>query len=610
MQLILPKSKGKWQGIFSNKYAGDFSYGMNIDFGRIPGKLVLSGKMNVLVDSDTDFSMSVPQKFLRTNADGTDRWWMLHASGMAKTTGTTPHLGWVTDTLASSPTDTPYDMVTHEMANGEQRLLVSTDTDIAILNTDTSANVWTTAGLSGKFAGGTLATGVEHILVKLERLVAVADSDTNGVAVVHTIDRSDIVARNRLSFPVGYSMKCAYTSSKRFWFGLINNYGGLGKIAEWDGFSESYNQLYEVPFNCPLSGWVKDEVPYFVGENGVIVKFNGNGFSEFQKFPMYDERLFFSTDPNSNTTGIARYGCAIDGDQVLMNVAAPSSRRMRGGLWVLDLGTKDLHHFASLSRYKQTDTDVDFGQSRLFRAGGLVNVFGEASQFLAGAGVYKTYDSVTKNAIFRFYENFGSGSTVLGTNRGFFVTTVTTARQAKDLFQGVWIKFRKFVTGQNSITVRHRTDEPLRNAGALDGSVLNASITWVDTTHFTCAGPTGIKVGHLVEITAGLNAGCIFTISALSGAFDGSTTRTVTLAETAPVAGTTVANARFDNWVKDGEITDTSLSADYTAFKGTDTDGGNSTSETQIEVMIELRGIENEISEISIGSRDGLNRDN
>ena len=112
MQLILPKSKGSWQGIFSNRYAGDFSYGKNIDFERLPGKLALSGKMNVLVDSDTDFSMGVPMKFIRTNADATDRYWALTDTSMAKTSGSAAITGWVTDTLVNSPI-TANDMEIH-----------------------------------------------------------------------------------------------------------------------------------------------------------------------------------------------------------------------------------------------------------------------------------------------------------------------------------------------------------------------------------------------------------------------------------------------------------------------------------------------------------------
>lgn len=617
MQLIIPKtSKGKWQGIFSNRYSGDFSYCRNIDLERLPGKLVLSGKMNILVDSDTDAGgisgMFSPRKFLRTNADGTDRWWAVHNGGMLKTTNTSPVTGWVTDTLANSPTS-PHDMEIHEIANGEQRLLVTNSTDISILNTDTNVNIWKASWWTDTnfLAQPALSGTFWHPIARLERLTTLADSDSDGISVIHTIDQNDVVVNKRLTFPVGYYVQNIYTSTNRFWYALTSSFGKSGKVAEWNGSAESFT-LYDLPFTAPVSGFTKDEIPYFIGENGLIVKFNGSSFTEFAKFPVFDEKLYFDTTPRSIEHGIESYGCTVDGDKVLILVNPPiASRKMRAGIWVLDLSTKELYHSISFSRYKTTDTDVDFGQSFFAAVGGLVNLFSATGQFLAGANVYKNYSGSTKKALFSFNENTGAGTTTLGTNRGYFVTSVFGSRQVKDMWQSVWIAFRKFVTAQNSIVVRHRTDAPRRNKDANDNSVLNSTISWKSSTSFTCTVPTGVIVGDQVEVLAGPNAGCLFTISGLSGTPTGAASLTVTVEETAPLTDTNGTSlARFDNWVKAEEITDTDISVYSFALKGSDTNNQNSTSETNIEIQVELKGIENEITELRAVARDSLLGDN
>src|SRR3990167_7740889 len=96
-------------------------------------------------------------------------------------------------------------------------------------------------------------------------------------------------------------------------------------------------------------------------------------------------------------------------------------------------------------------------------------------------------------------------------------------------FQGLWLKFRKFVNANNRFIIKTRVTEPLRDADASDESPLQAQATWTSTTTFTCVVPTGVAVGDEVEVMSGSNAGCSFNISALSATPDGVATITVTI---------------------------------------------------------------------------------
>src|SRR5262249_35393055 len=139
-----PKDK-QWRGIYPGNYTGSVWQTRNIDLTKSPGRAILSDKMRIQVDAtDTDMSnLTDPiTKFLRTNADATDRPWGLKSRGRLFNGGhTSPASTWAQDTVSNTLTD-PLDMEVHESANGEQRFLATRATDIGILKSSSNANGW------------------------------------------------------------------------------------------------------------------------------------------------------------------------------------------------------------------------------------------------------------------------------------------------------------------------------------------------------------------------------------------------------------------------------------------------------------------------------------
>ena len=159
------------------------------------------------------------------------------------------------------------------------------------------------------------------------------------------------------------------------------------------------------------------------------------------------------------------------------------------------------------------------------------------------------------------------------------------------MWEGLWVKFKRFVNSNNRIIVRWRVVDPLRDADGNDESPLQAQGTWVSTTTFTCVVPTGVVVGHEVEILTGDNAGCCFNISILSATPDGSATITVTIDEAAPTSSTDTFLARFDNFTSETAISSTTVGNQKVPFSAV-------AHGEFIQFKIELRGFSVEIDEL------------
>ena len=591
--MAIPQDK-IFKGVFPGKYSGNLWQTFNIDLEKEQGRLRLGDKFRILTDGDDSAVPGLPYKFLRTNADVTDRWWCLSSTKMLKTAGTNPFVAYAADGITNTPTD-PLDMETHESVNGEQRLVVTRDADIAILNLSGAANAWTASWWDTTLAQAALTTGKAHPIARLQRLLAIGDV-VSQVGAIHTIDKNDTVSASRLTFPSGYEPRIILASSDLFWIGLQNIFGQGAMIVSWDGSSAAYNNEYkDILGSFPLTGWIINNIPYFIDEVGYIYKYTGGGFSVIQQFPMVEEGLVFSSTVASTNT-IQVYGSTKDRHLVYINVGAPTaSRRMRSGIWCFNTLNRNLYHFRGIGQHKTAGTDIDYGATPLFRPGAIKYIFDGANSIndlLIGGAVYKNYTSTTKTVIGQTISVKNQASNA-GRNRGYFITPYVPIEEAMAAWEGLWLKFKRFVNSNNRIIVRWRVLDPLRDADGNDESVLQATGTWVSTTTFTCVVPTGVAVGDTVEVMAGDNAGCVFNISILSATPDGAATITVTIDEAAPTSSTIGALFNFDNWNSETALSATDVGNDKVMFTGTDSKKGEF-----CQFMVELRGMGVEIDEI------------
>lgn len=623
---IPAQDRKKWQGIFPSRYAGDFTQSWNVDLQRALGKVALSGTSVIAFMSDTAATaFTTPQKFLTSDAYPNRPLWALCSDKILN--ALLPTAFWAADTHTGSPTSNLSDFIQHgdtdisDTSTSKDRILVSNDTTIMIFNPAHAPGAWdtdwwTATDTNNGLAQTALQPGHAHIFGKVQSLVLVTDYDR-----AHTIDRNDVVVRDRIVFPVGYEPTCVYTSKNKYWIGLEKEAGGDGLIISWDGFSESYRD-YRIE-GTPVSGWITNGLPYFINNYGQILTLNGEDFEEVTHFPCYEEKV--SLEVNRN-------GCAVDGNVVNILLNMPQfSKRMRAGVWVFEPRTGNLYHSKSLSTYGTTgDTAAhdDFGQPYLAAAGGLYNVrYTQPTVFLLAGGAVRvtgsnsdTGGAFIRTAVFTFRRNVSATAVSM---RGHFVTPVIPAVDTKDLFQILWLRFRKFLHSDNKIVVKFRTADPLLSDGnvAFDDIVQPSDVvTWLNDTSFRSfaspnAIPVGVKVGHEVEILTGPNAGCLFHITSITdtnGAALVATDTTqaiVSIDEEGPSSDTFSSYVRFDNWQKAGEITDTGVTIFNMPVSGSDTSdtsGAVTNAADFIEFKVEMRGKVMEIEQLRVVRQTSL----
>lgn len=576
----IPAIDAQWKGLLPGKFLGDIYQANNIDLEIQPGKVALPLRPIILIDS-SDITMGLPLHALRTDADTTDRWWVLTDGGMIKVPSTSPFGAYVADALSNSPA-TPLDMVVHEKNNGNDRLLVTRAQDVAILNRSGANNAWTASWWQGTLGQSALTNNVPHPIEKFQRLVALGDDYQ-----IHTIDKDDNVTYGRLQANQRLSVRCIYVSTNRFWFYFTNKFGGKGMIAEWDSFSDKFNGEYELE-GIPLAGFVYKNTPFVILDSGVIMQFNGNGFEYFTEFPLYMERLRF------NSEAIKTHGIVVDGDYVHMNVSMGlnnTSYRMRSGVWVLNIKTGNIYPRWSLGNHKVVNTDIDFGQTMTNAAGMLINPFQNGDAFLIGSQPFADVSSAGSSAL---YYPFG-----VINHRGYIVTNPMATSEVDEFWSTLWLRFRKFDNANNKIVAKYRISEGLFQSNSTITRP-QCTVLWTGATTFTGVLPTGIAVGNEVEIMAGDNSSCCFHIKTLSATPNGIATITVTIDETAPYTSSRHAVARFDDWVKitnNNPITSSTIRTQYQTL-------GSPTALTgpYVQFKIELRGALAELDQLQVDS--------
>ncbi len=512
----------------------------------------------------------------------------------------------------TSPND-PKDMIIHESANGEDRLMVTLAANIAMLNSTGTANGWD-VNWGSAVAGLALTSQALHPLAKLQRLVAIGDKQnvtTTNLPVVHTIDGSDTVITNALIFPAEYTVRHIITNSNRFWIGLQHDFNGNARIIEWDGFSLTYNKEYDLLGSFPLTGFVVNDIPYFITEKGFIFKFSGGGFVKVQDFMLQERDMIFSSALGEEDT-INAYGAYADGHLVYINAGIPviddtsdadslvfGVLRGRSGIWIYNTQNNNLYHHMGIGQHASSGTDIDYGHPYLDNPGVVLTSSVGIDRILIASGSVFTggasWLAGTANGIYRMQKGVILSSSE-GRNRGYIITPYMPIGDVEAMWEALWVKFKRFILDEgssassNRIIVKWRTTDPLFEADAQDVNnnvmeYLNAEGTWVNTTSFTAQLPVGVSVGDEVEVLTGDNAGCSFNISALSATPDNDASITVTIDEAAPTSSTDTFLCRIDNWNSDTAISSVTVGNQKVPF----TTSGETHGEF-IQLKIELRG--------------------
>ena len=532
--------------------------------------------------------------FVRTNADCTDRYWGLSSAGMIKTdsaspeNAVTPASDWDTDALAGSPSS-GRDMTIHgndsRADSGRNKLFVTTDSgDIAVLN-DTGDNTWTASWWITKHSqpalgGNNLTRPIEYFPFRKISLVG----DGN---MIHTISRpsdtqNDTVTYARLVLPNNLSIRHIFTTTNRAWILCHNKFGGEGAIAEWDGFSQSVNEIHKAGSVGPMTGVNYKEIPIVLNSKGFLLEYNGRGFSPMVRdgqtvaFPTV-ETLGTTMTTGTDTaaaTAIHPRGITVGEDGlVYLNVgfSAVSNPKTSSGIFALNPMSGQLYHKHSLGRWGDS---TDYGAQLVSGLGGLYWVPNNVStRSLLAGGRILTDATTSTNGVWLLEDR-----TTTTPTRGYFVTQYIQAEDVKESWDIIWARFKRFMSSTNSIIIKARGT---RDLSLSNGNILTATITWTSGTTFTvtlAAADDSLQVGDEVEVYGGGNSGYLAHITTISGAH--AALQTITNDETVPTtSGTSIA--RFDRWKKIGTITDANV---YEKFLNIGIDS------SFIQFKVEMRG--------------------
>lgn len=546
----------RWQGPYLGDYYGDFYKTYNIDLENNPGNIELSTGVRYSTDS-TDCgcaSLSALTAFIRTNADGTDRWWAVNEGGsLYKTWGAVPtNLGskFQVDTSAGTP-GSPKDFTIHEndsdSAAGNNILIVTRDTDVAVLN-DTGADTWNSNWWVTTKTMTALKTGLPHPIeyFPMRRISLIGDGN-----FIHIIDKNKNCTYARLVLPVNLRVEHIFVTAYRAWILCSGTRGNNGAVIEWDGSSESYNQIYDVKSIYPLSGVNWNEIPIVITDKGLILEYDGNGFSPMIRngqviaLPTYAEEGYYI-----NYGDILPRGMTVtDNGLVLINVGLGSTTnfptRYNGGIWCLNPLSGNFYKKYSLGQ--GTDTETVYGHQNTTDVGAIKAVSGGSILFIAGGQVGE--GGVAGEVFYRVW-TLSRGWISLN-RRGYFLTQFVYSDNISEMWENIWLKFSKFRATGSKIIIKAKGVNSLLDENR---RVFNEEITWTSGTTFTitlAANDDALAVGDEVEILGRNNAGVLAHITEITG--NHAALQTITIDETVlKTSGT--SKATFDRWKKIGVI--------------------------------------------------------
>jgi len=376
-----------------------------------------------------------------------------------------------------------------------------------------------------------------------------------------------------------------------------------GSIIHWDGFSATYTE-YEIDAGACLAICSSGNDIYAIDSEARILKYSGYSYVEIGRLPVdrillvdATTETIFGTSP-ANGRFIHFNGMKPTKNNSLLfainnlnsDAASSINENLPSGIWEFDLATNNFTHKYSFTlKTKNSATITDFGQNRILGIGALeINYIGYNSSLgrptlMAGASYYTTASS-TASAI--FIDSPAKPDTDNeGQKRGYVVTSWFESNEITDNWTRLWATFRRFLNSADKIILKYRLDEE---------APIEATITWTSTTTFTTTTDVSAYAGYEVEILQGAGSGSCNQITTVTFS---SPNYTVTL-DTAVTGVSGTAKARFQKWIKLGEISGQVLS--YGSFPIT-----LPNTRIQIKCCMEFTG-DDEFHKIILVSNDDL----
>ena len=509
------EKRPQWLGLRPGEFDGHIWIGKSIDLEREKGKVGLADSYPEVFDSDDDGDLTNPIAFVRTSADGTDRWFA-NGGKLFKTTNTDPESGWAQDAIANSPSAPLYDLI--DFAGD---LLAPISLDISRL----SSGTWTASWWQGTLSQPALTANPHRFAI-----LAGAALITDG-RLIHDYDGT--IARSAFStLPEGFRAEGALIFGELAYVYGAQVGGGEAFVYVINRSLEFGTYLFRYPVGDTevLGGWVADSV-YIVTKKGIIKRFSGTGFvSDWLGF----ETQFPTVEVQGQINALHPNGISVSENiaKMLVDFGTISDTRLVSGFWNFDMRNGNLYNAGSV----RNTTTRDYAQHELAGVGALKQTTVGQGLYLAGAQVYTVYTGTTVHGIFTSAEADTS-------NQGYLITTKLRSQNVRAFWRSVFPILRRMDNADDRVRIAIR---------AFDSNELPAyeTITWLTASTFT-ASNGDIAAGDFVEVLAGENAGALARITSVSGG-------TVTI-DRSLFASTAVARVRYMRFVDIGNIANIQL---------------------------------------------------
>lgn len=431
-----------------------------------------------------------------------------------------------------------------------------------ILFSTTGTEIWSLDAVDGTWTrrgGASSISGSVHSLTyfkKFNRLYVVASATTVSSLDTSypTLPTSGDYFLNITSPAQQEVITCLKSTSESVWIGtgVYLNETGRGKIYQWDGISNQITREYKLNAAACMAITIIDDIPWAMDSNGVLLRFNGSTFEEVGRLPenMLVNSSYSTANGFIHPNGLkgTKNGTVLANIKNLNNDSGGTiAENIPSGVWEWSRDNGFVHKYSVSYTPVGSTTITDFGQNRIAAAGALeksevlASTSGKNGSLLIGASYYQNASTSVAGI---FIDDFNNTIKKIG----YFVTNWLESSEIEDVWDRIWITFRKFLNSGDKITLKYRTSED---------SPIEATITWVDTTHFTTTTDisaygntaTGFDgtYGGEVEILQGTGGGACVHITNVS--LNGGTyTVTIDNAVTGVTTGT--AKARFQKWIK------------------------------------------------------------
>lgn len=560
------------------------TFGVNLT--KNTGRVRVSRCESVYSDMEDGNNIGTPTAFAFYDVSGTGTVFVSYANKILVGGASPIDTSWAVDTNTDSPISGNGDLA---VFNG--RLYASEDDKLKVLNVLTSD--WEDVT--------TLTTGGLHQLCVYEgRLYFVDDNqilsiNTTGTVstTTYTLDLSVLASGGHISW--------IEAGSNRIWIGITKNDGSRGTIYEWDGVTENTpSKPYYLEAQGSAGCAIWNDIPYVMDVEGRLIAFNGSNFQEVARLPLMQYDV---TDLGYTTTSGTKI-CHFNGiqyinDAILINVGNETSGGTQGTLENYPSGiyeyTKEngLTHKYSPSLTLIDGNTLDYGQNTILSPGAIFDAsITETTKLHNYASVmfgFAGYDSTGSNDLVSINVDIIEDRPTDPDHKrlGYIITPFLESTRVTDVWQKIYIKYRKFLDDTANITVKYRTTKDVP-------TVVSAAV-WNSSTSFTKndASIANYAVGDEVEVLTGNGGGDIAKITQIT--LSGSDYTVILDQAIIGVSALDVSDIRLQKWRELPVITDAN-----TQFKELSIPQYNKDTEIQFKIILNWTDKENELREVLV----------